>query len=380
MILVGCASGAWTMKVYAAPADPPGSPVEAAAGRARAERYVVVPIRGELGVETLASGVAGALARARERGVGRVLLVMDCEGGSVREAARLARVMRAPGPRLAVHALIEGRCEGPACVLLAFADTIHMRPGARIVGLAAPEGDDRAAGRLADEMESAAGAGTVGWDAAFFRALADPAEKLFAWRDDEGRPRLGNARPSRADAAAWTRLDAEGLPLRLDASVLDEWGLARMFEGSITQLGEDVGAPGWKAIPDVGERAMEEARRDLARLEARLAALRREVSELVDEAAREDPRKLKLKADSKGLLTGNSQVAWREAADRSIGLWTRVRELVRGAGALERHARDAGAEHLLPVFAEDIAREAERQLDWLARHRTRHYMDRAAHP
>lgn len=338
--------------------------------------YVVVPMHGRLGREVVAPGVRAIMDRARQLGVRHIVFSIDCSGGAVEEARAIAAVIEESRAGLTLHAHIRREALGPAVILPVMCETVLVAPGSRMGGAEGEIGSSAWASelaRLADER---------GLPGCVYRAMVQAEHVVYAWRDEEGgAARFSDERPSRAEAADAVRLDGEDDVLVLSAAQLERWGLARPFEGDAAGLGEALGIPGWRLAGRFGETLMEREREDRLQLLGELDRLRGAMRTARDDADRHDPRKLKLRHDSKaGLLSGASQITWREHADRAIADWQRVQALASSAGLLSKRLREHGADHVLPIFDDDVGAEAALELRWLRANRVKHYIDRTISP
>lgn len=367
-----------------APAPPPAAAaapeIKPSPASLRPELYLEVPVRGVIGREIIAVGVREVIAEAARKEIGHVVFLVDSPGGDARESKAIARVLAGAPKELQIHALIENEMLGEAMVFGAGAHTLHARPAARFGAGESADADDgsRRAGGWARELEALAEA--RGREPLVFRAAAERAAELYGWRDENGAAAFADGKPSRADADDPQRIDSKATVLSMTASELAEWGIAPIWDDSVGALGEALGFGAWRPAGARGDELMRDAAVERREIIEQIDAARVRLRDMVDDAEMGDPRKLKLKTQGGSLLTGTSQVAWREAADASIARWSRIREEMGDVAKLENRAKANGAEHLLPVMAEDLAHEADRRIKWLRANRSRHYIDLPGKP
>ncbi len=249
---------------YSTEVAPPPRSANAVIKQDHAGLYLVVPIKGELGTETVAGGVTRALAYAKRYRVPHVVFDVDSPGGNLDEILLITRSMRGSQGAIQFHAVLE-RCQGAALAIPLMCDTLHIRSGA-VVGDTAEvlgEGskkygyeDDQV---LRTELARRAFRYAVskGSSGEIVRAMLDPLESLAAWTRPDGQIGMAMSLPEDVPAESVIFTTRSGNMLVLDDGQMTRLGIP-MLDGSIADLGQALGIEGWQKESDSGETTMDE--------------------------------------------------------------------------------------------------------------------------
>lgn len=325
-----------------------------------AERVLVVPAEGEVGVGITAAGVADALTRARRQKVEKVVFVVDSPGGYLYEARAIMGLLSRETEGLEIVAVVPERALSAATVLLAAADAWVVSPGA-VVGAATAYGVDRSTGSVdvdaklngAWAAELADFAAQSGWPDVVFRAMVERDVTLYAGRTEEGGP-VVFSRSWPEGAATVERIDASGSVLSLNSTQLDDFDLATVIaelgEGDEALVEAVAGVRGWgevRSAGNYGRSSMVRAAREREKLGEEMGELWERFEREVTRAAEADPRGLRVYFDRDTMLmTGASQRAWAQAAAASLNHWSAAERIMQRLARLDRDAEKSGAEHL----------------------------------
>ncbi len=325
-----------------------------------AERVLVVPAEGEVGVGITAAGVEDALSRARRQKVEKVVFVVDSPGGYLYEARAIMGVLSAETEGLEIVAVVPDRALSAATVFLAAADAWVVSPGA-VVGAATAYGVDQSTGSVdvdaklngAWAAELAGFAARHGWPDVVFRAMVEREVTLYAGWEEEGGPVVfSRAWPD--GAATVERIDSSGTVLSLSAAQMEAFDLATVVpdlgKGDEALIGAVAAVRGWgdvRAAGNYGRSSMIRAAREREKLGEEMGELWERFEREVTRAAETDPRGLRIYFDRDTMLmTGASQRAWAQAAAASLNHWSAAEGIMQRLARLDREAERAGAEHL----------------------------------
>jgi hypothetical protein len=224
--------------------------------------YLEVPVIGALGKQVFASGISQVLSYAKRNAIGHVVFVLDSTGGSVEEARAIYKSLRDYKDALKYHGIIRN-CGGEALVLAVFLSTLHLVPGGKLGGpmSAASEASGK---EDAEEQnivwsqmayKAVSDSGRSGRAAELLRALIDPSEQFYAWRDEAGSVMTGVEKPK--DVPAEKLIvevgDKEVLEVTYDQAVA--LGMPP-FKGGAKDLGEVLKLTGWTPESDYGIKTM----------------------------------------------------------------------------------------------------------------------------
>ncbi len=327
---------------------------------ALAERVLVVPVEGEVGVGITAAGVDDALTRARRQKVEKVVFLVDSPGGYLYEARAIMGLLTREAEGLEIVAVVPERALSAATVFLAAADAWVVSPGA-VVGAATAYGVDSTTGSVdVDAKLNGAWAAALadfaaqsGWPGVVFRAMVERDVTLYAGRTEEGGPVVfSRSWPDGAETVE--RIDNDGTVLSLNSTQLEQFDLATVVadfgKGDDALVEAIARVRGWgevRSAGSYGRSSMIRAAKEREKLEEEVRELWEHFEREVTKAAETDPRGLSIYFDRDTMLmTGASQRAWAQAAAASLNHWTAAERIMQRMARLDRDAERAGAEHL----------------------------------
>lgn len=224
--------------------------------------YLEVPVIGTLGKQVFASGISQVLSYAKRNNIGRVVFVIDSTGGSVEEARAIYRSLKDHKDVLKYHAIVRN-CGGEALVLSVFQSTIVFLPGGKLGGPmnvlseSASKEDAEEQNIVWSQMayKAVSDSGRSGRAAEFLRALVDPSEQFYAWRDEAGSVITGVEAPKDVPAEKLIVKDDDKTVLEFTYDQAVALGMPP-FKGGAQDLGERLKITGWTAESDYGIKVM----------------------------------------------------------------------------------------------------------------------------
>ena len=331
----------------------------------RPTRYMLVPIQGRIGFDAsdpnprcvTAEGLRDAFRRAKRGKVEHVVLRIDSDGGSVREARRLADVISEYNAAFQMHAVIQKSISAAMWATFG-ADQLYVLPGAA-GGAAVAYSRDPSSGdaRVDAKFNSAIGAELASWaganghSEAVARAMVVPEAELWA-TEDNGNWRL-DAEKISDDSH---QIDDDNSVVTLIAAEMERYGLAQTI-ASVEDLGELLGIDRWEQWSRYGERSMYRFSERLAKAERRQA---REAAELerrlmrfvtglddtlasaisaAEAAEPESPWRYEdYHVQGHRVFTARGRQRWQRDHDNAIRAWQRVAGLIHNAAELRAEA------------------------------------------
>ncbi len=371
----------------------------------KAGRYLEVPIRGILGKDIVAEGLARVLRNAVNRDIRNLVLVFRCEGGDAETAWDLARLLSYYDGRLGLHAIVY-KAVGPIAVVALSCDNLFFAPGAKIGGGGVPAVEDksrRVPGPYSEEFQALIeNAAAKGRNELLLRALLDPAAVVAAWRTESGEVKIAEELPPGIPKKNVLAVDAGREALVLGADQATGLGLGRSCSGTAEELGALLGIETWRAAGNYGKLAMRRAAIERHKAEVRAAerrkALERELTEarllaktLIDRymelAKAFDPERHLRRSQEQhfsrwewvwggdGLAPTVTRIRWRALTDQALWALYRAKQAILTMQSLEAEARALGlkpvckAEELQKLLTRTLVRI--RYLLWFRNRRTR---------
>lgn len=213
--------------------------------------YLEVPAKGKLGEEITASGVAKALKEAKAAGIKNIVFSVDSPGGDQLVAKDLVNLLGTEDRTFAYYAVVQ-QAVGTSVVFIVRADKIFVRPGAKLGGVYIDTTKaEQETGVGADVILSniALNAGVQaklrGRPAELVRAMIDPMEPVFAWKDAAGKPEFGRSLPPGTAKESILLEHKAGRVLTLSDTEAVALGFAEKYDGTVADLGKILGIDGW---------------------------------------------------------------------------------------------------------------------------------------
>jgi len=213
--------------------------------------YLEIPLKGRLGEEITASGVEKALKGAKAAGIKNIVFSVDSTGGDQMVCKDLVNILRNADKDFAFTAVVQ-EALGTAVVFIVRADKIFVRPGAKLGGVylnTAKTEQETGVGSDVILSNIALNAGVQakmhGRPAELIRAMIDPSEPVFAWKDAAGKAEFGRSLPPGTAKETILLEHKAGKVLTLTDAEAVALGFAQKFEGTVAELGKALGIEGW---------------------------------------------------------------------------------------------------------------------------------------
>lgn len=349
-----------TGPLWAGPGVAGGSDPRAPAAPAAAEnpapeagsdaRYMTLPLRGVFGVEVVAPAFRQAVATARRKQIGHIVIVLDSPGGVVADAEAIAREMRSARDQVTFHVVCTQAISASVWVL-ANAQHIYVPPTGRI-GAALVFSQDTTSGNPAvDQKFNAALASEVaslassnGHSPVLFRAMMEPEVPVLVARGADGATTVSTSQDV-PGAVGYTRVHSGRGVLSLDRDQAVLTGLALALPSDDpAQIGPLLGIEGWApAAGDPGRRIAASVQSQSVRLADQLAQSEQRLDDLVERLDAQGDRLDGLSEDFNA--TARAPSATRLAAiDRLIDAYEDYARLTKSyESAVEGYRRAAAA-------------------------------------
>jgi hypothetical protein len=231
--------------------------------------YIVIPVTGMIGKETNAHGLRNALDLATRKRIQHVVFTIDSGGGYVFDAVETLRVLKEFDEAITYHALVEEGAISAASVYVAASDNIFVRPGSRVGGAVAYTNDQSSGAAEVDAKynsiwaaEVASRAESKGYPGEIFHAMAVLDAEV--WIDEDN-----NVFASRPTKPA-QQIDSRSTILTIRAKQMVEIGMARSFDGKVSELGDLLDLSSWAEVKGIGMRAMTSAANEREKLSKRM--------------------------------------------------------------------------------------------------------------
>ncbi len=338
-----------------ADAEPDDEPIEEPTRRGRrvepASQYVVVPVKGTIGVEVTAHGLRAALLQTKGRGVKHVVFTVDSPGGYVFEAVQILETLKEFDADLTYHCLIESGAISAASVFAAGADRIYVRPGARLGGAVAYTSDNSTGATEVDakfnsiwSAEVASRAESKGHNGDAFRAMIVMANQL--WQSDGD----GSLSP-RSRGPQDTQIDGPNTVLTISATQMVRGGMATLVETPIDGMGVLTGVEDWTELKTIGQRAMLTAARERADLRRRFDTALEGYKKASGELEQNHPSKglYTIERSATGTLSmqSSSMREWQSRTDAAVRACNTMLACLKELASINSRAEKSGAQHLL---------------------------------
>lgn len=338
--------------------DDDASPTTAASGSG-AGSYMLIPITGEIGRESMGEGVKNALKAAKSAKVRHIVFDINTPGGRVDDANEMvaaiidyrnaAAAWDTP-PRFYAYvrnAISAGIWVMFSCDVVCWSDQA-IAGGAVAFKRDQTTGDASVDAKmnsiLAAQLMTAAE--TLGHPPELVRAMMIMEAELHAW-EDGGQTRLSNDKPRNQPGAR--ELDGPREVLTLTTSQALDLGFGRLVAGGPEQIGPALGIAGWKQAGKGGEAAMKaaaraeenrlkRAERDSERAKEvyeKATALNATLSQAIDRAQAADPRAASYTTRG-GVFTDESRAEWSRRSATAIKMWTEILDRIREMDKLDR--------------------------------------------
>jgi hypothetical protein len=314
-------------------------------------QYVVVPVKGTIGEEVTAHGLRTALLQTRGRGIKHVVFTVDSPGGYVFEAVQILEALKEFDADLTYHCVIENGAISAASVFAAGADSIYVRPGARLGGAVAYTSDNSTGATEVDakfnsiwSAEVASRAESKGHNGDAFRAMIVVASEL--WQSD-----ADGSFSARSRGGQDTQIDGPSTVLTISAAQMVKGGMARMVETPIEDMGSLTGVEDWTELKSIGHRAMMTAARERAELKRRFDAALEDFQRAGEQYDLNHPSKVQytIERSATGLLTMESRSLreWQARTDATVRACNTMLASLKELATINTRAEKTGAQHLL---------------------------------
>jgi hypothetical protein len=224
-----------------------------------ADLYLEIPVVGRFGAQVTPEGIRKALSYAARYKIPHVVFYVDSQGGD-RLAARRIYETLAKYPDTRFYALVRDSV-GVAMAVTVFCEKIFMLPGSNLGGVVL-HADDEGVSEDARALELAQVAYEVGqnaakrgWPAPLIRAMIDPVETVFAWRDEGGQLVTAPRLPETVSRDAVIVSNGPDSVLTLNRTQAVDLG-ARSYNGTVEGMGAELGLTNWTRESDYGATAM----------------------------------------------------------------------------------------------------------------------------
>jgi hypothetical protein len=385
----------------------------AAAAHAQENSYLEVPIEGRFGDQVTAQGLEDALKTAQCLGVKYIVFTVDSRGGDQVAARDLYNLLRKYDKAFQFHAVVR-EATGVALAVVVWCDTVFIRPGGNVGGVnltideARYPGVDTSVVLQNIALNAGEEARRHGRSAELVRAMIDPAEAAYGWKDRKGAAQVSRWVPSDVNGSQFIVQHQAGKVLTLSDLQAVELGFARAYEGKVADLGCELGLKEWVSAGDAGQKAMtvatqaEQVRvaaaqgdrrqflvdQNLRRRNATKASIERFLS-----LAHEWQPKLGTYSTYKetgrywdnywegwtydtGRLTPESRLKWKDRTDITVTALSKARGGALEMKFLEKEARELGQPALYPEGKlEEIRLDLEIKIAMLVRERDKRFRD-----
>ncbi|MCC7146195.1 MAG: hypothetical protein IT443_07090 [Phycisphaeraceae bacterium] len=271
--------------------QPPGDDETAAV--TSGPSYLVIPIRGEFGVEVDPKVVQRCLDLARRLKPDAVILDIHSPGGSVRTLFEMMDIVADWQSKESIRlvAFVRQEAFSAAALFALSVKDVYMMPGsamgaALVISISSKGIDDVAAsGTVGEKFASAfrAKARTItdiaGHDPLIAEAMIDPQVELWLAKDAEGKPVILRGPVSAEQKKAYpqppTMMVAKGKLLTLTANEAVDAGVIAGIAANYDELGRQLQYAGWKSASNSAEKT-------IASQEAKVAQARKRYEQYAD--------------------------------------------------------------------------------------------------
>lgn len=314
-------------------------------------QFVVVPVKGTIGVEVTAHGLRTALAQTKARGVKHIVFTVDSPGGYVFEAVQILETLKEFDADLTYHCLIEAGAISAASVFAAGSDRIYVRPGARLGGAVAYSSDNSTGAAEVDakfnsiwSAEVASRAESKGHNGDAFRAMIVMESELWQSGTD-------GSLAARSRGAQDTQIDGPRTVLTISAAQMVKAGMATLVETPVADMGPVTGVEDWTELRQIGQRAMHTAGRERAELQRRFELAVDHFNKAVRELEQNHPNsgQYTIERSSTGTLSmqSASMREWQTRTDASVKACNTMLACLKELASVNTRAEKTGAQHLL---------------------------------
>jgi hypothetical protein len=230
----------------------------------QANPYLEIPLEGRFGTQITARGLEESLMLAKTLGVKHVVFSINSPGGDPQAEGEIRNLLSRFDPTFQFHAVVR-EATGVAALPLVCCETILIRPGGKI-GAVKPAFDEAQYQGMETRVVLANLALNLGEEAKrhghsaeLVRAMMDPAEALYGWRDSSGRVQISGLLPNGVHSDDFILKHPAGSVLTLTDRQAVELRFARPFDGSVADLGCELGFVGWASKGDAGRAVMAQA-------------------------------------------------------------------------------------------------------------------------
>lgn len=341
--------------------------------------FVEIPVQGTIGVATNATGLANALRQAKLKGVKHVLFTIDSGGGYLYDAIASLEILEEYDDFFEYHAVVDEGAISAASIYVAAADQIWVRSGSRVGGAVAYATNTSSGAAEVDAKlnsiwaaEVASRAVAKGHPPEVFRAMVEPGAEL--WVDADGK-----AYPSRPSTPGAQQLDNASTVLTIRADQMVEIGMAKLFDGELMELGEELDIQSWSEAKRVGTRAMELAGKERISLEEKYQEALKVFRQAYEEYEIDHPTQYSdyyfYRTDRGEFVPdGPTMIRWRERVDKTLRHIDIIIEALTRMADVNKRAAKIGAVHLEYVddeFGDEVYRSYVRDRDSLKANRNR---------
>lgn len=381
-------------------------------GAEQKEFYVEIPIQGRFGNQVTAQGIEEALKAAQCAGANHIVFWIDSKGGDQLVALDIYNLLRKYDSFFKYHALVR-EATGVALAPIVWCDPIFIQPSGSIGGVNLVDLDTRYPGIETSVvlMNLALNAGEEakrhGRSAELVRAMIDPGQAVYGWKDARGYPQISRWLPSDISFQDFIVQHEAGKVLTLSAHQAVELGFARAYSGDAAGLGCELGFCDWISKGDAACTAMAEATRAeqaktlspderhlflIEQNRRRMAATKASIERFLALANEWNPRLGTYStyketavwwdaywdgwAYDTRRLTPEARQRWRDRTDITVTALSKARAGVLEMAFLEKEARELGQPALYPPGKlEEMRLDLELKIGMLVREREKRFSD-----
>lgn len=273
------------------PSEPTAPPLETQP--ASGPKYYVIPLRGSVGEEILASILEKSLADAETRRPDVVILEIDSPGGFVPEAERMMGVLHRYNTRMRIVALV-GQDLSAAAVFSLSAREIFVRPGATIGAATAYQRKNLWVPEVLDEKRQSAWRAVARGSAQEGRHEPILAEAMIDGNVELHLETVDGKSVAREGHGA-NPIKRKGTVLTLTAQEALACGLAAGEAEDYAAIGAALGMPGWTECKGLGPLLAEHMRKKLEAMNVEMERIHSKFVQNTQTASLSDPAAMRIR-------------------------------------------------------------------------------------
>jgi len=383
-----------------------------ASAQSQENPYLEIPLEGRFGEHITVRGLEEALKLAVGLGAKHVVFSVNSQGGDQLVARDIYNLLSKYDKIFQFHAVVRD-ATGVSVAPLVWCETLLVRPGARIGGAnliideARYPGIETSIVLMNLALNIGEEAKRHGRSADLVQAMIDPCQAVNGWKDSFGRVQISRWTPNNVHSDDFILQHVPGSVLTLTDRQAVELRFARAYDGSVADLGRELGFQGWVSKGDAARTLMahatmvEQAKTATSKSDRlqflvdqnrrRRMATKASIERFLNLAHEWHPKLETYStyretahwwgtywdgwADS-GRLTPEGRQKWQERTDLTVTALSKARGGVLEMKYLEKEAKDLGQETLYPEGKlEDLRLDLELKIAMLVREREKHFRD-----